>query len=101
MSDNKLYGTENPEVIIDEFLAETGEEILEELPEESAFRVRIGYVVNGNLNLREQPSKDSKILKVIPIGTAVTVQEETDGWYRVDFLNAEGWVMSEFVKIEE
>ena len=50
------------------------------------------------LNLREQPSKTSKVLAVLPFGQKVNIDpkaETPDGWFAV---TTGGFVMAEFLK---
>lgn len=62
--------------------------------------VRKNYTVTyeGGLNLRAKPSKDSKVLAVLPFGKKVTVNptiETPDEWFAV---KDGGFVMREFLK---
>jgi len=54
-------------------------------------------VVNSPLNLREKPSKDAKILTVMPANAQVTIEEETNGFYKVKYNEFEGFAMSQFI----
>lgn len=50
------------------------------------------------LNLREAPSKESRVVKLLPNGTSVTVDryvEAPEGWVAV---KGGGYVMVEFLK---
>ena len=51
----------------------------------------------GTLNLREQPSKQSKIITTIPNGTPVCVTDTTTDWSKLDYNGLTGWVMSSFL----
>lgn len=61
---------------------------------------RKNYTVSyeGGLNLRMKPSKDSKILAVLPYQSKVVIDpkaETPDGWFAV---SSGGYVMAEFLK---
>lgn len=50
-------------------------------------------IVPSFVNLRQGPSMDSKIIKVLKKGTKVTVLQEKAGWLRVQLEDGtEGWV---------
>ena len=45
------------------------------------------------VNLRKEPSKEAKIIRVLKKGTKLIVLEEKKGWLRVQLEDgAEGWV---------
>jgi hypothetical protein len=52
---------------------------------------------NGKVNLRDEASLESKIIKKISESGEVVVLEETDEWVQVEWEGIEGWVSSEFV----
>ena len=64
---------------------------------------KIGVVTAANLNVRKDPEKGDKdnIIKVIAKGTRVVIKKELPGWYRIQFDNKFGFVMSKFIAIEE
>ena len=74
------------------------------IPEEIKERppiVKYGYIIGGNLNLREEPSKDSKVIDILPLGAVISYNESsTDGWLKVGDGNEKliGYVMAEYVK---
>ncbi|MGZ3567258.1 MAG: SH3 domain-containing protein [Thermodesulfobacteriota bacterium] len=54
---------------------------------------RTAEIVPSFVNLRQGPSMDSKIIKVLKKGTKVTVLQEKVGWLRIQIEDgAEGWV---------
>ena len=55
-------------------------------------------VIDGNLNLREAPSKSAPRIIQIPDGSVVTVLDESGGWSKVQYSAFEGYAMSEFLE---
>jgi uncharacterized protein YraI len=55
-------------------------------------------VVDGNLNLRESPSKSAPRIIQIPDGSIVTVLDESGGWSKVEYSAFTGYAMSEFLE---
>ncbi len=54
---------------------------------------RTTEIVPAFVNLRQGPSMDSKIIKVLKKGTKLTVLQEKEGWLRVQLEDGtEGWV---------
>lgn len=67
-------------------------------PPETKTPDKIVYITaDGGLNMREDASSSSKSLAVIPNGTKLTVLEEKDGWYKVEYNGQTGWVSKDFV----
>lgn len=62
---------------------------------------KIGVVTAEKLNVRKDPEKGDNVIKVINKGTRVVIRKELPGWYRIQFDNKFGFVMSEFIVIEE
>lgn len=91
---NKIGKNKEPIIPIE---AEIGEEVtLEATPPKEP---KEGVVVNcSNLNMREAPSFNSIVLKIIPVGTKVLIIEEKDGWTHYDIPGYNGWSMSEYIK---
>ena len=54
---------------------------------------------DSNLNLRAFPSRTSRIVGVIPNGSAVTVYGQTGGWYVVTYGGMTGYAAAEFIAI--
>lgn len=48
------------------------------------------------VNLREQPSKASRVLYQVPVGELVDVYEEGSEWSQVGYQNYKGWMMTMF-----
>ncbi|HHX56511.1 MAG TPA: SH3 domain-containing protein [Clostridiales bacterium] len=63
--------------------------------------VRTGVVVTdgSNLNLRSYPSTSGAILGVIPNGTNLIIQGETNGWFVVSYNGRTGYSSAEFIEI--
>ena len=57
--------------------------------------------VNDYVNVRSEPSEDGEILGKLYNESAGTVEEETDGWYKITSGNVTGYVKSEYVVIGE
>ncbi|MBO5959455.1 MAG: SH3 domain-containing protein [Lentisphaeria bacterium] len=55
-------------------------------------------VIDGNLNLREAPSKSAPRIIQIPDGSIVTVLDESGGWSKVEYSAFTGYAMSEFLE---
>ncbi|MCF0131293.1 MAG: SH3 domain-containing protein [Pseudobutyrivibrio sp.] len=74
---------------------------------EYAIEVCDTYATTGvaGLRIRQQASTDSKILKVVPQGTKLTVlnndeYEEVDGWVVVSYDGIEGYVVADYVDVD-
>ncbi len=52
---------------------------------------------DGGLKMRKDASANSAVLAVIPNGTKLTVLDERDGWYKVEYNGQTGWVSKDFV----
>lgn len=66
-----------------------------------------GTVIDGNLNVREEPSTDSEVMSVLQNGTEVTFFEDSEdnGFVYVTAEPApglifQGWCMKKFIKID-
>ncbi len=62
-------------------------------------RKRSGIVIGGKLNLREQPTTQSKPLALIPDGAQVTVSDYDAQWYKTQYNGHNGYVMKQFVQL--
>ncbi len=79
----------------------TQEEVKKEEPEKTEeLEVTDKNIIYINsevgLNLREEPSLTAKILATIPFGTKLTILEEKDGWYKVEYSSKTGWISKDF-----
>lgn len=106
---SKKRGYRSDVGVIDEVIPEeVKEEVLEAVEESEAEPVivttepQVGKVTAFTLNVRENPSVESRVIKVIGRNDEVKVFDgkETDGWYPV-LLNDEtkGYCMSKFIEI--
>jgi predicted outer membrane repeat protein len=50
------------------------------------------------VHLRSEPSVESQIIATLPYKVTWTVTEYAPGWYRVIYLNSQGWVNERYVK---
>lgn len=62
-------------------------------------KTRTGIVIGGQLNLREQPTTQSKSLALIHDGTRVTVSDYDAQWYSAQYNGFDGYVMKQFVQL--
>jgi uncharacterized protein YgiM (DUF1202 family) len=72
---------------------------------EHALDVCDSYATTGvaGLRIRSEASEDSKILKVVPQGTKLTVNtdaEEIEGWVSVSYEGNTGYVKSDYVQVD-
>lgn len=51
----------------------------------------------GNLNIRSGPGMDNEIIKVIPIGEKVQINERVEPWYKVTYRDVVGYSHSEYL----
>lgn len=61
-------------------------------------QVRKGIVTAGGLNFREDSSLSSKIIRVLPRGTIVTIIEEADEWLKVEHEAETGYLYKSHVE---
>ena len=50
------------------------------------------------VNIRKTPSKDGKILYVVPYNSIVVVESTENGWTKVRDAGTTGYIMDEFLK---
>ena len=55
--------------------------------------------VTESVNLREKPSTDSKVLKLVPMGYEVNVQNVSGDWTKVIFDGTTGYIRSDFLEV--
>ncbi len=56
----------------------------------------------GKLNLRSRPDADAVVLAYVPNGSVVTLVEAAeDGWYRVAYRGKTGYVISDYLALED
>lgn len=73
----------------------------EELPDD--FKEAEKFVVANceRLNVREKPTKDSKVLFVLPAGIPVLVNGMNDDWFHIEVISDSkqaGFVMAQYVR---
>jgi 2',3'-cyclic-nucleotide 2'-phosphodiesterase / 3'-nucleotidase len=56
-----------------------------------------GIVVASALNVRAGASTSSKIIGVLPAGKVVTLLEEVNGWYKIDYNGKTGYIYGKYV----
>lgn len=57
----------------------------------------IAVVESGNLNVREEPSTDSKMVGKMPKNSACEILEQVGDWYRIESGEVAGYVNAEFI----
>lgn len=77
--------------------ATTKEEKLQTIPEADPM---IGYSTADDLNLRKEPSTDSKSLKKLNAGASMTILSEEGNWYKVQSGKKTGYVNKLYVSME-
>ena len=53
------------------------------------------------LNMRAKASTSSEVIATIPKGTTVTIKESSNGWYKVTYASATGWISADYVKLDK
>lgn len=53
------------------------------------------------LNVRKQPSIDSKVIGTVPKGSKITIVGESDDWYTINYSNGIGYVAKKYIIITE
>lgn len=66
-----------------------------------SFDVRV--TASSGLNLRDNPgTSGTNVLTVIPSGTRLTVTDEKNGWYHVEYNGKSGWISADYtVKVQD
>ncbi|RKM58290.1 hypothetical protein D6853_01805 [Butyrivibrio sp. X503] len=60
---------------------------------------RMATVTTTTLHVRSGPSTDDKVIELIPKGDELVVDEELDGWVRVNVEEGEGYVSLDYVDL--
>jgi hypothetical protein len=50
------------------------------------------------VNIRKEPTKNSKVLFEIPVGTIIFADNFDDGWFHVRVSDKDGYVLAEYTK---
>ena len=72
------------------------EKVLEEMTPSEYDGICIAQV-NDYVNVRSEPSEESEVLGKLYDKSAGTIEEETDGWYRITSGSVTGYVKSDYV----
>ncbi len=62
---------------------------------------KVATVNTETLRVRAAATLDSDVITLIPGGDAFTIEEETDGWYKIQTADGEGYIMKDFADVEE
>jgi SH3-like domain-containing protein len=76
----------------------TGEEALAIAEEEV---ITVATVNTETLRVRKDASVDSDIVSLVGEGEDLTVEEEKDGWYKVEVDDQKGYISGDYVEISE
>ena len=60
-----------------------------------------GVVTEEIVNVRKTPSKEAKIVMYVSINDKVEILEKDGDWYKIKYKNKEGYVFSDFIKVDE
>ena len=60
-----------------------------------------GTVTGNTVRVREEASTDSEIVTNVHKDDKVTVIEEKDGWYKIQYAIFEGYIYGEYLKVDE
>ena len=58
-------------------------------------------IVTEEAKLRKTASEDSIVLEIIPKKEEVEILEEEENWYKIKYNKIKGYVLKEFIKVEE
>lgn len=80
--------------IVDETLEVVEEPVEETVEVVNEPEIKMVKVIAERLNVREQPNTNSRVVKIVSLGTLLTGVYEGE-WFKLD--NGEGYVMSNFI----
>ena len=60
---------------------------------------RIATVNTTTLFVREEPTTESTLISMVPMGDELLITEELDGWVKVDIEEGSGYVSMDYVKL--
>ena len=60
-----------------------------------------GVVTEEIVNVRQTPSKEAKIVMYVSVNDKVEILEKDGDWYKIKYKNKEGYVFSDFIKVDE
>ena len=55
--------------------------------------------LHSPLNLRTEPNTNAEVLAQLPYDLVLRAIERVPGWYRVIYLNRQGWVNADYVSV--
>ena len=55
----------------------------------------------GSLNMRVSPSAAGGVVRRLPNGAQVTIQEKVGNWYRVSYGSSQGYVMGSYLRVTQ
>ncbi len=67
--------------------------------EPQSFARGVVTISSGVLNVRNIPSANGRIIGTLNNGDAVNILENENGWYRISFNGADGYVNSRFIRV--
>jgi uncharacterized protein YgiM (DUF1202 family) len=76
----------------------TGEEALNIAKEEI---ITVATVTAETLRVRKSASTDSAVISLIGEGEDLTVEDEQDGWYKVEVDDQKGYIFGDYVELSE
>ena len=65
----------------------------------AASRIYFGIVTASALNVRENPSKRSRLVGQVPKGQEIMIWSKKGDWYYMAYGDIDGWVSSKYVVI--
>lgn len=71
-----------------------------ELIKEEKYQTAIVNTISTDLRMREAPTTTAQIICEIPKGTIVTLLEEGDGWWYVEYEGQQGWCSAEYLTLQ-
>lgn len=77
--------------------AEGGEEVSMENYALEAYESAKTLYTKVNLNVRELPEKEGKLIETLPLGTEATAYGEANGWYLIREKDGYGYISGEYV----
>ncbi len=60
---------------------------------------RIATVTTQTLFVRQEPTTESSVIGMLPLGEELIVMDDTEGWAKVDVEEGIGWVSKDYVSI--
>ena len=70
------------------------------LPEASSQSYATVYTNGGNLNMRSGPGESFSVIGKVPNGATVTITNNYETWYYVEYNGQSGWVSGEWLVVD-